>query len=91
MAWHQDFEGIPLDGKHINYSFCFCADEQNHVFETLCDKEQTAKRRYGRFIKKFGGKEKTELVSFWKYVWKDGELDDKETNLIYHFRGLHKE
>tara|TARA_Y100000310_G_scaffold326276_1_gene390965 strand:- start:38 stop:331 length:294 start_codon:yes stop_codon:yes gene_type:complete len=97
MAWHQDFEGIPLEGKHINYSFLFCVDEEDldvekhHVFETLCDKEQTAKRRYGRFIKKFRGKEKTELVSFWRYVWKDGELDDKETNLIYHFRGLHEE
>lgn len=88
MAWHQDFKGIPLEGKHINYSFCFCTNEKTHVFETLCDKETTAKRRYGRFIKKYG--DKVEIISFWKYVWENGKLNDKETDLIYHFRDLQK-
>jgi|TARA_R110001583_G_scaffold51084_3_gene159323 hypothetical protein len=90
MAWHQDFEGIPLEGKHINYSFCFRVDSKdNHVYETICDKESTAKRRYSRFIKKFG--EKVQIVSFWKYVWENGIINDEETNLIYHFRKLHEE
>ena len=31
------------------------------------------------------------LISFWKYVWENGQLNDKETSLIYHIRGLHKE
>ena len=89
MAWHQDFEGIPLEGKYTNYSFCFCVDKKTHIFETLCNKETTAKRRYSRFIKKFG--EKVQIVSFWKYVWDNGIINDKETNLIYHFRKLHEE
>jgi hypothetical protein len=90
MAWHQDFNGIPLEGKHINYSFCFCVDNKdNHVYETICDKESTAKRRYSRFIKKFANK--AQIISFWKYVWENGIINDKETDLIYHFRGLHKE
>ena len=42
-----------------------------------------------RFIKKYG--DKVEIISFWKYVWENGKMNDKETNLIYHFRGLHKE
>jgi hypothetical protein len=30
-----------------------------------------------------------EIISFWKYVWENGELvDDK---IMYHFRGLHEE
>ena len=53
MAWNQDFDGIPLEGKHINYSFLFQVnDEQNHIYETICEKESIAKRRYSRFIKK---------------------------------------
>lgn len=90
MAWHQDFEGIPLEGKYINYSFCFCVDNQDsHIYETICDKESTAKKRYGRFIKKYG--DKVEIISFWKYAWDNGTINDKETNLIYHFRKLHEE
>ena len=91
MAWHQDFEGIPLEGKHINYSFLFQVnDEESHVYETICEKESIAKRRYSRFIKKKFG-DNTKIISFWKYVWENGELNDKETGLIYHFRELHKQ
>ena len=87
MSWEKDFEGIPIEGKHIVYSFLFSFNKINHTYETIfeasddvspCHWELTAKRRYGRY-----------LVSFWMYVWKDGELiDDK---IIYHFRGLHEE
>ena len=90
MSWERDFEGIPLQGKHTIYSFLFCVDEKNHTYETMCDKELTAKKRYGRYLKKFNNK-KVELIDFWKWAWKDGELNDEETNLIYHIRGLHKE
>ena len=89
MSWERDFEGIPVEGKHTVYSFLFCVDETNHTYETICDKELTAKRRYGSYLKKFGDTKLAEIVSFWMYVWKDGELiDDK---IIYHFRGLHEE
>jgi len=91
MAWHQDFEGIPLEGKHINYSFLFRVnDEETHVYETICKKESTAKSRYSRFIKKNFG-DKAQIISFWRYVWENGEMNDKETDLIYHYRDLHKE
>ena len=91
MSWERDFEGIPLEGKHIVYSFLFKIDETNHTYATICDKELTAKRRYIRYLKKFGDKKLAELISFWKYTWEDGQLNDKETDLIYHFRGIHKE
>ena len=43
MAWHQDFNGIPLEGKHINYSFLFqVSDEENHIYDTICEKESIA-------------------------------------------------
>lgn len=89
MSWERDFEGIPLQGKHTVYSFLFRINETNHTYETICDKELTAKRRYGRHLKKFGNAKLAEIISFWKYVWENGELvDDK---IIYHFRGLHEE
>ena len=96
MSWERDFEGIPLEGKHTIYSFLFCANETNHTYETMCDKELTAKRRYARYLKKLSEKtcniiKEQEVISFWKYVWEDGKLNDEETNLIYHIRGLHKE
>ena len=89
MSWERDFEGIPLEGKHIVYSFLFKIDETNHTYDTICDKELTAKRRYIRYLKKFGDKKLAELISFWRYTWEDGKLIDDE--IIYHFRGLHKE
>ena len=89
MSWERDFEGIPVEGKHTVYSFLFCVDETNHTYETICDKELTAKRRYCRYLKKFGDAKLAEIISFWKYVWENGELvDDK---IVYHFRGLHEE
>ena len=57
----------------------------------MCDKELTARRRYFSYIKKFNDykSENEMLISFWMYVWEDGELiDDK---IIYHFRDLHEE
>ena len=91
MAWNQDINGIQLEGKHINYSFLFQVnDEESHVYETICEKESIAKRRYSRFIKKNFGNT-TKVISFWRYVWENGELNDKETDLIYHFRGIHEE
>ncbi|MBC8410409.1 MAG: hypothetical protein H8E12_17055 [Rhodobacteraceae bacterium] len=99
MAWYQDFEGIPLEGKHTVYSFLFMLDnnidKKNYTYETMCDKELTAKRRYGRYLKKLSAKtcdiiKEKELISLWKYVWENGELNDKETNLIYHHTGLHE-
>ena len=89
MSWERDFEGIPLEGKHTIYSFLFCANETNHTYDTMCDKELTARRRYIRHLKKFGDKKFAELISFWRYTWEDGKLIDYE--IIYHFRGLHKE
>lgn len=89
MSWERDFEGIPLEGKHTIYSFLFCANETNHTYDTMCDKELTARRRYIRHLKKFGDKKFAELISFWRYTWEDGKLIDDE--IIYHFRGLHKE
>ena len=65
MSWERDFEGIPVEGKHTVYSFLFCVDETNHTYETICDKELTAKRRYGRYLKKFGDTKLAELISFW--------------------------
>tara|TARA_B100000700_G_C14705233_1_gene696406 strand:- start:133 stop:414 length:282 start_codon:yes stop_codon:yes gene_type:complete len=93
MSWERDFEGIPIEGKHTIYSFLFCANRVNHTYETMCDKELTAKRRYFRYQKKFGSYKSANemLISFWKYVWENGQLNDKETSLIYHIRGLHKE
>ena len=91
MSWERDFEGIPLKGKHTVYSFLFRVDKTNHTYETICDKELTAKRRYGRYLKKISDKREVapELISFWRYTWENGELiDDK---IIYHFRSLHKE
>ena len=91
MSWERDFEGIPLQGKHTISSFLFCANKVNHTYETICDKELTAKRRYFRHIKKFNDYKSANemLISFWRYVWQDGELIDDE--IIYHFRGLHKQ
>tara|TARA_B100001094_G_C17514457_1_gene477174 strand:- start:104 stop:373 length:270 start_codon:yes stop_codon:yes gene_type:complete len=89
MSWERDFEGIPLEGKHTIYSFLFCANETNHTYDTMCDKELTARRRYIRHLKKFGDKKFAELISFWRYTWEDGKLIDDE--IIYHFRGLHKQ
>ena len=100
MSWERDFEGIPLEGKHTVYSFLFILDnnidKKNYTYETMCDKELTAKRRYARYLKKLSEKtcniiKEQEVISFWKYVWEDGKLNDEETNLIYHIRGLHKE
>jgi hypothetical protein len=100
MSWERDFEGIPLEGKHTIYSFLFMLnnniDKKNYTYETMCDKELTAKRRYARYLKKLSEKtcniiKEQEVISFWKYVWEDGKLNDEETNLIYHIRGLHKE
>jgi|TARA_R110000824_G_scaffold107055_6_gene253006 hypothetical protein len=91
MSWERDFEGIPLEGKHTIYSFLFRANEVNHTYDTMCDKELTAKRRYIRYLKKFGDYKLVELISFWRYVWEDGKLNDEKTNLIYHIRGLHEE
>ena len=100
MSWERDFEGIPLEGKHKIYSFLFMLnnniDKKNYTYETMCDKELTAKRRYARYLKKLSEKtcniiKEQEVISFWKYVWEDGKLNDEETNLIYHIRGLHKE
>ena len=100
MSWERDFEGIPLEGKHTIYSFLFMLnnniDKKNYTYETMCDKELTAKRRYARYLKKLSEKtcniiKEQEEISFWKYVWEDGKLNDEETNLIYHIRGLHKE
>ena len=89
MSWERDFEGIPLQEKHTVYSFLFRINETNHTYETICDKDLTAKRRYGRHLKKFGDAKLAEIISFWKYVWENGELvDDK---IMYHFRGLHEE
>ena len=98
MSWERDFEGIPIKGKRIVYSFLFSFNKINHTYETIfeasddvspCHWELTAKRRYGRYLKKFGDIKLAELISFWMYVWEDGELiDDK---IIYHFRGLHEE
>ena len=65
MSWERDFEGIPLEGKHTIYSFLFRINETNHTYETICDKELTAKRRYGRYLKKFGDTKLAELISFW--------------------------
>ena len=100
MSWERDFEGIPLEGKHTIYSFLFMLDnnidKKKYTYETICDKELTAKRRYARYLKKLSEKtcniiKEQEVISFWKYVWEDGKLNDEETNLIYHIRGLHKE
>ena len=56
MSWERDFEGIPLEGKHTIYSFLFMLnnniDKKNYTYETMCDKELTAKRRYARYLKK---------------------------------------
>ena len=91
MSWERDFEGIPIEGKHIVYSFLFCVNEKNYTYETMCDKELTAKRRYSRYLKKISIKDKPQLVNCWRYVWESGELNNEETDLIYHFRGLHEE
>ena len=100
MSWERDFEGIPLEGKHTIYSFLFMLnnniDKKNYTYETMCDNELTDKRRYARYLKKLSEKtcniiKEQEVISFWKYVWEDGKLNDEETNLIYHIRGLHKE
>ena len=100
MSWERDFEGIPLEGKHTIYSFLFMLDnnidKKKYTYATMCDKELTAKRRYDRYLKKLSEKtcniiKEQEVISFWKYVWEDGKLNDEETNLIYHIRGLHKE
>ena len=95
MSWERDFEGIPLEGKHTIYSFLFMLynniDKKKYTYETMCDKELTAKRRYFRYLKKFDDYKSANemLISFWRYVWQYGELIDDE--IIYHFRGLHKE
>ena len=91
MPWERDFEGIPLVGKHTVYSFLFSINKKNYSYETMCDKELTAQRRYGRYLKKFSNKEQVELIDFWKWAWEDGELNDEETKLIYHIRGLYEE
>ena len=64
MSWERDFEGIPLQGKHTVYSFLFRINETNHTYETICDKELTAKRRYGRHLKKIGDTKFAEIISF---------------------------
>ena len=60
MSCERDFEGIPLEGKHTIYSFLFMLnnniDKKNYTYETMCDKELTAKRRYARYLKKLSEK-----------------------------------